>query len=250
MDIKQQIFSYKQIMVLTIIGFFSLFSLELYAATDDSHLTDAVSNDIRLEKDVARDINRKPANILAFAGVKEGHTVIDMLSGGGYYSELFSLSVGKSGSVYILMSRADDARVAMFENMTKINDRNLADMKGRADLIFTALNYHDIVNSDKFDRPDMLAGIKSHLKDDGVFVIIDHAAAQDSGKSATNTLHRIDKDFVIAEVTSAGFILDDESFDLKNDQDGHNLKVFDPAIRGRTDRFVLRFKKATQVVTN
>ena len=220
-----------------------LVPLQSLHAGDDAHLTKAVDNKIRMEKDIARDANRKPAAIMAFSGVKQGQVIIDMIAGGGYYSELFSLAVGNKGSVYTQLSRAKDERVALFRNMKKLTDRNLADMTGEADLIFTALNYHDMVNNDKFDRAAVLAGVKAHLKADGVFVVIDHAAAEGTGKSMTNSLHRIEKAFVIEEVQMAGFKLDGESILLQNDNDNRRDKVFNPSVRGRTDRFVLRFKK-------
>ncbi len=244
MKIIRQTFLSKNIMTLLLTGALGIASMQASALIDDTHLTKAVHSDIRLEKDIARDVNRKPANIMAFSNVKEGQTIVDMIAGGGYYSELFSLAVGETGTVYTHMSRADEARTALFTNMKTLSDFNLADFTGQADLIFTALNYHDTVNSDKFDRPAMMANIKAHLKEDGVFVIIDHAAAAGSGISDTNTLHRIDKDYVINEVVSAGFVLDGESVDLESEKDDHTLKVFDPSMRGMTDRFVLRFKVA------
>ncbi len=244
MNIIKQTFSSKSVLALLFTGTLSFASAQAFTPMDDSHLTKAVHSDMRLEKDIARDVNRKPACIMAFAGVKKGQTIVDMIAGRGYYSELFSLAVGDAGTVYTHMSRADDARTAMFSNIKKLNDRNLADLKVKVDLVFTALNYHDTVNSDKFDRQAILANIKAHLNKDGLFVVIDHAAAAGTGKSMTNTLHRIDKDFVINEVISAGFILDGESVDLESDKDDRTLKVFDPSVRGNTDRFVLRFKVA------
>lgn len=244
MNIIRQIFRSKSVLALLLTGTLSFYSAQAFAPIDDSHLTNAVHSDMRLEKDKARDVNRKPASIMAFSGVENGKTIVDMIAGRGYYSELFSLAVGDTGTVYTHMSRADDARTAMFGNMKKLGDANLADLNDKVDLVFTALNYHDTVNSDKFDRQAMLANIKTHLKKGGLFVVIDHAAASGTGKSMTNTLHRIDKDFVINEVVSAGFILDGESVDLESDKDDHTLKVFDPSVRGHTDRFVLRFKVA------
>ena len=244
MNIIKHIFQSKSVLALLLSGTLGVTSAQAFINSDDSHLTKAVHSDIRLEKDIARDVNRKPASIMAFAGVEKGQTIVDMIAGRGYYSELFSLAVGDTGTVYTHMSRADDARTAMFSNIKKLSDRNLADLKVKVDLVFTALNYHDTVNSDKFDRQAVLANIKAHLNKDGLFVVIDHAAATGTGKSMTNTLHRIDKDFVINEVVSAGFILDGESVDLESDKDDRTLKVFDPSVRGNTDRFVLRFKVA------
>lgn len=244
MNSIKQIFSSKSLLALLLTGTLSFASAQAFSPEDDSHLTKAVHSSMRLEKDIARDVNRKPASIMAFAGVEEGQTIVDMIAGRGYYSELFSLAIGETGTLFTHISRADDARTAMFGNMKKLQDPNLADLKDKVDLVFTALNYHDTVNSDKFDRQAMLANIKAHLKKGGLFLVIDHAAASGTGKGMTNTLHRIDKDFVINEVVNAGFILDGESVDLESDKDDRSLKVFDPSIRGNTDRFVLRFKVA------
>ncbi len=56
-------------------------------------------------------------------------------------------------------------------------------------------------------------------------------------------LHRIDEALVKSEVVKAGFVLDGESDALRNPADSHAANVFDPSIRGKTDQFVLRFRK-------
>lgn len=241
---KQKNWFSRSAITILIASSMGLASLSAYPIDDSESIAAAVQNTIRMDKDRQRDVNRKPATIMAFSGVRSGQTIIDMIAGGGYYSELFSLALGDGGTVYTHMSRADSERIAQFSNMKALTDRNLSDMTGQADIIFTALNYHDIVNSDKFDREAMLAGIKKHLKDDGVFIVIDHSAAAGTGKASTNTLHRIDKAYVIEEILRAGFILDGENDALRNEEDDRSLKVFNPAVRGETDRFVLRFRKA------
>jgi len=45
------------------------------------------------------------------------------------------------------------------------------------------------------------------------------------------------------EVEAAGFVLDAESTMLANKDDPHSIKVFDPSIKGETDRFAYRFVK-------
>src|SRR5690606_38260862 len=102
--------------------------------------------------------------------------------------------------------------------------------------------YHDIVLGDE-DRDEMNRRIFRALKPGGVYGIIDHAAAPGTGTSATEATHRIDKQFVVDEVTDAGFELAGESDALVNPDDDHSLGLFDPSITGRTDRFVLRFEK-------
>jgi predicted methyltransferase len=81
------------------------------------------------------------------------------------------------------------------------------------------------------------------LKPGGYFVVVDHAAAPGSGLKNTEDLHRIDPATVKADVEKAGFVLDAEEKLLANPADDHTLKIFDPAIKGKTDRFMLRFRK-------
>jgi predicted methyltransferase len=57
------------------------------------------------------------------------------------------------------------------------------------------------------------------------------------------TLHRIEEAAVKKEVEAAGFRLVAESDVLRNPGDSHALKVFNPAIRGHTDQFILKFRK-------
>jgi predicted methyltransferase len=113
------------------------------------------------------------------------------------------------------------------------------------DLVWTAQNYHDL--HDPFLGPADLtkvnAAVRAALKPGGIYLIVDHADAAGTGLSDTNTLHRIDEASVKSEVTAAGFVLVGASDVLRNPADNHTLKVFDPAIRGHTDQFVLKFRK-------
>ena len=63
------------------------------------------------------------------------------------------------------------------------------------------------------------------------------------GTNDAQSLHRIDPASVRKEVEAAGFILDAESIALANGNDPHSSKVFDPSIKGGTDRFAYRFVK-------
>jgi predicted methyltransferase len=94
--------------------------------------------------------------------------------------------------------------------------------------------------------PDMARFDKSvfdMLKPGGIFLVLDHAAANGSGVSRTNDLHRIDPASVKAEVTAAGFEFVGESKVLRNPADDHSLAIFDKSIRGRTDKFIYKFRK-------
>src|SRR6185503_4566748 len=113
------------------------------------------------------------------------------------------------------------------------------------DAVFIRQNYHDL--HDKFmgpaDVPAFNKAVYAALKPGGVYVVLDHAAVPGSGLAATDTIHRIDEATVKSEVEAAGFKLDGESKILANPADDHTKMVFDPSIRGKTDQFLLRFKK-------
>jgi len=113
------------------------------------------------------------------------------------------------------------------------------------DLVWTSQNYHDL--HDSFAKPADLAQVNAAifraLKPGGIYVVLDHAALPGSGLSATETLHRIDPATVRAEVEAAGFVYVGESDVLRNPNDPHTAKVFDPSIRGHTDQFVFKFRK-------
>src|SRR5690606_40001650 len=113
---------------------------------------------------------------------------------------------------------------------------------GSLDAVIMSQAYHDLVLGDE-DRDEMNRRVFRALKSGGVYGIIDHAAAPGTGTSTTESLHRIDKQFVIDEITAAGFELAGESDALANPEDDHSVAVFDPSVSGQTDRFVLRFEK-------
>jgi predicted methyltransferase len=111
------------------------------------------------------------------------------------------------------------------------------------------LNYHDLYWSSEeygwapIDVPAFLAELYKGIKPGGVLGIVDHQAVSGSPSETGSTLHRIDSAIVIAELENAGFVLEGESNVLANAEDDHTKSVFDPEIRGKTDRYVLRFRK-------
>lgn len=220
----------------------------------------AVDNPARPDADRERDANRKPAKVLEFVGITPGMTVLDLFSGGGYYSELIAAVVGTDGHVdahsnaaYLNFvgdefkdrhanERLGNVTVLMAEN----NELELD--AGRYDAVFLALTFHDFYldSADGWpaiDVPALLAELYDGLKPGGVVGIIDHFAPRGSGKEAAGSLHRIAPGIVIAEMQKAGFELDAENDMLRNPDDDLSKSVFDPALRGNTDRYILRFRK-------
>ena len=221
----------------------------------------AVANAERSASDRERDNGRKPAEVLAFFGIERGMTVLDMFSGGGYYTEILSRVVGPEGTVvahtnaayadYVAeetAARYGNNRLPNVEFLTAENNE-LELAPGTFDAAMMILAYHDIYyvapndGWPKIDGPRLVAELHDGLKSGGILAIVDHYASAGSPRETGNTLHRIDPQIVIDELQAGGFVLEARSDVLRNMDDDHSLNMADPAIRGKTDRFVLRFRK-------
>jgi predicted methyltransferase len=232
------------------------------AAPAGDAIARAVAAPGRLPEDLPQDANRKPAEVLAFFGVKPGMTVLDLYSAGGYYTEILSSVVGPTGRVYahnntpylgyskdeIAKRYADPSRFPNVERITQEN--NALDLPDNTfDFVLMSMVYHDVYFEDsasgwaRVDAPKMLAEINSSMKPGAILGVIDHAAAAGAPSETGGTLHRIDPELLKKDITAAGFVIDAESDLLRNPADDHKLAVFDPGIRGKTDRVLIRFRK-------
>jgi predicted methyltransferase len=225
-----------------------------------AYIAAAVADPGRPDEDKQRDANRKPAETLLFAGVKPGEKVVELVPARGYFTRILSKAVGPKGHVYALSpprrpNAAPDspdpvaattaiAAEPAYSNVS-VQAGSLAKISvpEPADMVFTALNYHDVHNVPNVDMAAFNKSIFDALKPGGVFVVVDHAAAAGSGARDTSTLHRIDPETVKSEVLAAGFVLAGESKLLASSEDNHTLAVFDPSIRGKTDQFILKFRR-------
>lgn len=204
------------------------------------------------------DARRHGPEILAFAGVKPGDKVIDLIPGAAYWTRLFAKVVGPRGHVYGIWPKpyAGEAGrdVQLYGGLAKNGYPNTSvavepatelTAPEKVDLIFTAQNYHDY--PDKFmgsiDPSVFNKAAFAALKPGGILLIIDHQAAAGSGMRDTDTLHRIDSAIVKKQVTAAGFRFVGESKLLANPADDHSKAVFDKSIRGHTDQFIYKFRK-------
>ena len=206
--------------------------------------------------DIERDAARKPAAMVAFAGIKPGMTVADFLPGGGYFTRVFAETVGPKGHVVAIIPPASAARNAdaakAVADLGKPESYGNVEVKagfpevpaGTIDVAWTSENYHDLHNA---LPPEGLLALNKQvlaaLKPGGVYVVLDHAAAAGSPADVTKTLHRIEAATVKAEILAAGFVFDGESKAVANPADPRDKAVFDASIRGHTDQFVYRFKK-------
>ncbi len=222
------------------------------------YIAAAVSDPNRPAEDTARDADRKPAESMAFSTMKPGDKVVDFLPGGGYFTRIFAKTVGAGGHVYAAvpaenMTRRATADAAVqaiaadapYSNVSVIHPPLTAFAAPEpVDIVWTSLNYHDLKNRNDSEAMGVLnRGIFEALKPGGIYYIIDHEAVPGTGFDATDTVHRIDPEALKAEVLAAGFVLDAESDLLDNPDDDHSLGIFDDAIRGHTDQFILRFRK-------
>ncbi len=228
-------------------------------AAPPAYVTAAIADSARPDAEKQLDAERLPADMIAFAGIKPGSRVMDLIPGTGYFTHIFAKVVGDKGWVYSYVPTEEDAMIqkrfpgvdvtkqfAAYPNVSVIHAPiNNLTAPELLDVVWTAQNYHDL--HDPFFAPADLAlinkAVYAALKPGGLYIVLDHAAAPGSGLSATNTLHRIDEAVVKKEVEAAGFKLVGESNVLRNPKDPHDKLVFDPSIRHHTDQFILKFMK-------
>jgi predicted methyltransferase len=225
-----------------------------------ANIAAAVADTTRPDADKVRDANRKPAETLAFTGVRPGALVAELLPGGGYFTRLFSKAVGSSGHVYALVpAPLADAPADLPDFAARVRaiaaDPNYANVSvvvepfsqlgvpAPVDLVWTSQNYHDLHNLPGLDVGVFNKMVFDDLKPGGIYLILDHSAEEGSGPRDTATLHRIDPETVKKEVLGAGFVFVGSSDLLRRPGDNRAAKVFDPAVRGNTDQFILKFRK-------
>lgn len=212
----------------------------------------------RAQQDILRDAKSKGPEIVKLVGIKANMQVLDILGGGGYYSEIISETVGQGGNVYLhnnqaylpyvekeLVARLGDNRL---ENVIRW-DKEADDLALKAqsfDAIFFVLGYHDMYHTGKnwtIDKDDFLKQLGASLKVGGKLLIVDHNAVAGSGTQHSQDLHRIDADYVKKELAGKGFKLIEESSLLANPKDDRMGSPFSKEMRRKTDRFVLLLEK-------
>lgn len=230
------------------------------AGTAADYVAAAIAAPERPPEQVARDAERRPEAVLTFAGVKPGNRVADFMSGGGYFTRLFSRIVGRTGRVYAFLpdeqlehcSPDEVAGTRVLEHAGAY--ANVSVLTGPVnrfrppepvDIVWTSLNFHDLYDSfmGPADVPQVVRAMFEALKPGGELLIIDHVAEPGSGVRDTDTLHRIEPEVIVRTVEAAGFRLEAESDLLRNPKDTHRLRVFDPAVHGHTDQVILKFRK-------
>ena len=231
------------------------------AVTAQLPLAQAVALKSRTADNVKLDPLRKPAEVLQFFGLKPGMRVLDLFGANRYWAEIIAPAVGPQGSVVVWQPTQfiNDKRKAEFFDF--------AQGQGNAALIATPfeapqiganaydfaimnLDYHDVYWENpkmkivRMDPDQWLRILYAAMKPGAVVGIIDHVAAPNADTRATvEKYHRIDPAVVKADFERAGFVLEASSDLLRNPADTHHTNVFDPKIKGHTDRFMFKFRK-------
>ena len=222
----------------------------------------AVANPDRPPADVQRDADRKPAEVLSFFEIGPGMTVLDVFAGGGYYSEILNSVVGEHGKVLshnnqayldfvgeeLSLRFADERmnhtdRITAEDNALEIEDDSL-------DAALMILAYHDFFYANeqfgwlKVDETAFLDMLCGAMKPGAVLGVVDHVADHGGNvREVAKSLHRVDPQQVISDMTGSCFDLAKESNMLRNTTDNHSQPAIKPDLRGKTDRFVYKFKR-------
>lgn len=212
------------------------------------YIATAIADSRRTEADTSRDALRHPADILSFMQVRPGQRIADVGPGAGYYTRLLAVAVGEQGRVYAIdrAGTADRPRpiaavASAYTNMSVTDQGTITWTSPEPlDAVMIVNIYHDLANG---DLASAQRSVFNALKPGGVLLVADHAAAEDAPADVTSTLHRIQQSRVRRELEAAGFVFEAESAVLRNPADNHSERVFEGDIRGRTDQFVMRFRK-------
>jgi predicted methyltransferase len=223
----------------------------------------AVQHAGRSAADLERDKLEHPADILRLCGIKPGMQVADVLAGGGYYSELLSYVVGPKGHVLLLnnaaydhwsdgdwQKRLDGHRLPNVEHRTV--DLEHLDLPDHSlDALILVKVYHDLYWIDpkpnaawpKMDASVVLDQLARVVKPGGILLIEDHSAKPGTGSADASSLHRIDENYTVSDFEKRGFKLVGKSDVLRRPDDQRTLVSYTPPGLGKTDRFVLVFRK-------
>lgn len=233
------------------------------AGADNAAIAAAIANPQRPAADVARDAGRKPKELLEFARLRPGQSVLDFFAGGGYLTELAYYVVGPAGKVtvynnagYAAIStkeaeaRYGNGRLPGIQQLSSAN--NQTELPEAAyDVALFVMAYHDVYYLDgergweRIDAPRLLGELFRSIKPGGTVLVVDHVARPGLPREQVRTLHRIDPAVIKADFAAAGFVLDGEADVLRNPADQIDIMAMLPPVRGTTDRAVLRFVKPT-----
>jgi predicted methyltransferase len=243
------------------------------AAAQISAIEQAVAGPERSEANRARDTYRRPAETLAFFGVKPTDTVVEVFPGGGWYTEILAPLVRDQGLYYGATQppgKYQDATVKLVEGdparFGKVRLSTLQPGKpseiappGSADVVLTFRNVHNLIMAGDSAAAQAFADFHKALKPGGILGIVDHRLPESADSAREKTSGYIKTSTVIRLATAAGFKLAGESEINANPKDSADwpdgVWTLPPALRlgdkdrdrylaiGESDRMTLKFIK-------
>jgi predicted methyltransferase len=231
----------------------------------------------RRPEDRARDIYRHPADTLAFFGLRDDMTVVELWPGNGWYTDILAPVLRERGKLVAATPdpnganerRAESARAlrervasnpAVYGDVTfTVLDTTGIDLgpPGSGDLVLTFRNTHNWIK-DGIDEKVYDAAYKV-LKPGGVLGVVQHRA--DEGADVEDSVEKgyVPEEYVIAVAEAAGFLLEERTEVNANPRDTRDYPdgvwSLPPTLRGgevdkarflaigESDRMTLRFVK-------
>ena len=212
----------------------------------------AMAAPARSDEDRARDVNRKPIEVVQFLGIADGDNVLELVAAGGWYTQMLSAAVGPDGHVYaqnppfFLSTEGFAEREAALHgrlgNVTAVHgDVGAAGIDGQMDAAITALNLHDMYNGGgEAAAMPLISGAFNALRSGGVFGVIDHRGM---AGQPNRDYHRMEESAAVELLEMAGFVVEASSDILSNPDDDHMRGSGDPSLGRNSDRFLLRARK-------
>ncbi len=236
----------KHMMMGTALAGLMLLATPALAQMPSAAITAAVADAGRPEADKSVDSLRKPAETVAFSGMKAGDKVAELAPGAGYFTRIFAKVVGTNGKIYAYAPARPGAPPAtpVAANVTPVAGA-FADfaVAEPVDMVWTSRNYHDFQNAAGMDMVAFNRKVFAALKPGGTYIILDHAAAADALENVTSTLHRSKEATVRGQVEAAGFRFVASSDAVRHPADDRSKRVQEQDVRGQTDQYLLKFQK-------
>lgn len=215
----------------------------------------------RTQADKNDDAARRPAEVLEFAQLRSGETILELEAGRGWYTEILSAALGPAGRViaqnpaeftFATPDMAARRGAGRFPNVTETLSHfdKLAVPDASVDRVLWILGPHEVYFVPRGftemlgDPKTSYAEVMRVLKPGGAFVVMDHAADAGAPTTTGGTIHRIDPALVLGFAKEAGFQLEATNDMLANPTDDRTKNVFDNTVRRHTDQFLFRFRKA------
>lgn len=226
----------------------TLTSPVLLAADFSENIKEAMSSDVRSDRDKKRDRNRKPVETLKFFGIKDDMKVLELVPGGGWYTKLLAPSLRDNGQFYLSLGtkRLKDSLLKEnnFDKVKLVGSeeyefKNLNFAVDDLDAVLTFRNYH---NFDEHERVSVNKAAFNALKPGGIYGVVDHTRRHMQKKNDENG-RRFDPVLAIKEIQQAGFVLVDYSTLHYKSDDELRFEVGKKTVRGNSDRFTFLFKK-------